>query len=209
MKEYFDELELLLMSNVPGKLSSLRCREEYFIKHGKQHLLKFLDETYPSNWSFRDKVNAAVKLRLKTVDMCEICNINHKQIVYREGGGAFLSNECSKECTAIACGNRLREVAKTRDEVASNIKRKDTLKKKYGYEYNSQRPEVKEILKKSKVADDVFEKLNDKDWLYNEYVTNNKTSTVIAEELGINYTTVLDYCRKHGIEVLTKGKRKL
>jgi hypothetical protein len=201
MNQYFNELETLLMSSIPGKLSSLRCREEYFIKNKKEHLLEFLNNTYPKSWSFRDKINAAVKLKLETVEICPICNKNHKQIVYREGGGAFLSRECSKKCTAIASGIRLKEVVKNRDENKANEKRKETLLKKYGYEYNSQRPEVKEILKQPKVSNEVFQKLNNKDWLYNEYIIQKKPSVTIAKELDIYYGTVLDYCRRHGFEI--------
>ena len=201
MDQYFNELETLLMSNVPGKLSSLRCREEYFIKNKKEHLLEFLNNTYPESWPFRDKINAAVKLRLKNVEICPICNKNHKQIVYREGGGAFLSGECSKECSRIANKDRIKDVIKNRDENKAKDKRKETLLKKYGYEYNSQRPEVKEKLKLPKIADEVYIKLNNKDWLYENYVTNNKSSVQIASELNIHYSTVLDYCRKHNITI--------
>jgi hypothetical protein len=76
---------------------------------------------------------------------------------------------------------------------------------KYGHEYNSQRSDIKEILseKTSKryMSDEVFEKLNNKDWLYEEYVIKKRSAVNIASEFNIWYGTILDYCRKYGFEI--------
>jgi very-short-patch-repair endonuclease len=199
MNTYVNELQEFLISKTTGKLSSLRCRPEYFIKNNKIYLLDYLDQTYPDTWSLRDKINACIKLQITNIPLCTICQQNHRQIVYRSAGEVCLSNECSKECTHIASGIRLKTLV--RDEKIANEKRKQTLLKKYGVEYNSQRPEIKKILQQPKINKNVYEKLNDKEWLYNEYITNKKTAIEIATELNVYYGTVLDYCRKHDIQI--------
>jgi hypothetical protein len=83
---------------------------------------------------------------------------------------------------------------------------------KYGHEYNSQRSDIKEILseKTSKryMSDEVFEKLNDKEWLYREYVKKKRSALNISMELGVWYDTVIKYCRKHGFEIRTQSEQK-
>lgn len=96
----------------------------------------------------------------------------------------------------------------TTDHTESNEKRKKTMLEKYGSTTNSQREEVKSILKKPKVSDEAYAKLSDKEWLYREYIEKNRTTSDIAEELGVHYTTVVEYCRKADINVPGRGKRK-
>lgn len=45
-----------------------------------------------------------------------------------------------------------------------------------------------------------MEKYRNKDWLYNEYITNDKTIVQIAEELGVVHSTIAVWTRKHGIK---------
>lgn len=200
MKKLIDELKQFLISEKSGKLSSLRCREEYFIKHNKEYLLDFLNDTYPNTWKLLDKINAAVKLELLEVPLCEICG-NHPRRIVGYGAVLNLSNECSIECSRKAASNRMKDLVKNRDEDKANETRKKTMIKKYGVVYNSQRDDVKEILKKPKVSNDIYKKLMDYDWIYEEYVTKKRTSVEIAKDLDIYYGTVVDYLRKHNIEI--------
>lgn len=82
-----------------------------------------------------------------------------------------------------------------------NEKRNRTMLKKYGVKYNSQRDEVKEILSKPKIPINIYNKLTDKSWLKNEYVTNNRSAVDIAAELKVYYSTVIEYCRSHGFKI--------
>ena len=51
------------------------------------------------------------------------------------------------------------------------------------------------------IGQEAYVKLMNKDWVYNEYVLQRKSSKMIAEALGVKYCgTVLDYVRKHGFE---------
>lgn len=51
-------------------------------------------------------------------------------------------------------------------------------------------------------ASDVYLKLNDKEWLVDQHITQRKTLSQIAEELGFgnDMTTVMRHLHKHGIE---------
>ncbi len=46
-----------------------------------------------------------------------------------------------------------------------------------------------------------FELLNDMDWLYDQYITKNKTSVQIANDLSITSTAVCNYLRYHEITI--------
>ncbi len=83
----------------------------------------------------------------------------------------------------------------------SNKLRKDTLVSKYGYEYNSQRPEIKKILSKPKITEAVFSLLNNKTWLIEEYIVKERSLVDIADELGVYYGTVGEYCRKFNFKI--------
>jgi hypothetical protein len=57
-------------------------------------------------------------------------------------------------------------------------KRTNTMQKAYGFAYNSQRPEVKKVLQKPKVPDDVLALLTDKEWLTTEYISKQRSLAV-------------------------------
>lgn len=83
----------------------------------------------------------------------------------------------------------------------SNDKRKNTMISKYGVEYNSQRPEVKDILSISKLPNNIVNILNDYDWLYEQYENKKRTSVDIANEIGIYYGTVIEYLKKYNFDI--------
>ena len=61
--------------------------------------------------------------------------------------------------------------------------------------------------------DGVLEKLENKNWLYNEHHNNKKTLTKIAEDLNVTHSTIGRYFNIHNIKVLTisgsQGEREL
>jgi hypothetical protein len=82
-----------------------------------------------------------------------------------------------------------------------NEKRKTTMIDKYGVAYNSQRDDIHHIWKKPKINSDAFEKLSNYDWLNQEYNQNKRTAVDIANELGVYYSTVIDYCIQHNFTI--------
>lgn len=202
MKEkYINELKDFLLSKKNGSLPSSRCNEKYFLKHNKKHLLDFFNDTYPDSWTLTDKINATIKLEIFEIPKCEICGENYRRMVRLDGGGVGLSGECSVECSRKAASVRLRNISLNRDEEKAKEVRRKTMLKKYGVEYNSQRKEIKKILCRSPLKEEVYNKLMDYNWMYEEYVVKKRTSVEMAKYLGIYYGTVIDYLRKHNIEI--------
>ncbi len=113
------------------------------------------------------------------------------------GCGPAASCECTKKSIAL-------NVSKTKSNIDpsnSNKKREKTMIEKYGVSYNSQRSDVKEILSKPKISKEAYNKLSNKDWITEEYVTKNRSSVDIAQELGVYYSTVASYCISHGLTI--------
>lgn len=90
-----------------------------------------------------------------------------------------------------------------------NTKRENTMIERFGVAFNSQRPEIHDIWKKPKIPLDVYEKLNNYDWLQTEYVTNQRSAVDIAQELNVYYSTVIDYCYKHNFTIRQRSNYSL
>jgi len=71
-------------------------------------------------------------------------------------------------------------------------KKKKNYLDKYGVENGNQVHLSKEIINL----------LNSKEWLYNEHVVKEKSLTQISTEIGVDGTTVGNYCKKHNISIL-------
>lgn len=82
-----------------------------------------------------------------------------------------------------------------------NLTRENTMSAKYGVKYNSQREDIKHIWTKSKISNDAYNKLTDKNWLDNEYNQQKKSLIEIADSLGVYYSTVAEYCKKFNFNI--------
>ena len=125
------------------------------------------------------------------VKLCKICKKEYTLVN---------SNYCSAYCGQRDIELKLISTKKI-DYSAVQQKREATMKKKYGFAYNSQRPDVKKILSISKLSDEINNKLNDYDWMNYNYVIQKRTSVDIANELGCYYGTVCEKLRGHDINV--------
>lgn len=134
-----------------------------------------------------------------------ICEYGNKKTISRISEGWIGCGPAAVcHCTRSAIAEN---VSKTKlsfsesEKIAINEKRESTLLDKYGFRYNSQRPEVKTKLSKNKLPDNIHQLLSDRDWLENEYVIKERTLSDIALELGVYYGTVGEYCRQHNFEI--------
>lgn len=103
----------------------------------------------------------------------------------------------------------------TADYVTTNefrVKSKATMLKNHGVEYSGQ---SSKLLDKSKqtnldrygstswsnhhISKQSLDKLNDVDWLIDQHITQQKPSTIIAAELGVDKETVSNYMKKVGL----------
>lgn len=201
-----DEQEIVdqfvkLVTNNTGTTSSSRLNEKYFAKIDKLQLwTAFNNLTDNLNCSIGDRLIFVKAGYIKKRPKCIVCG-NPVTISDRK-----VSKYCCKQC-AVKDPNRSKKISATKqkqDHTQANEKRKQTMLDKYGVVSNSQRDDIHHRWPKHKVNDDVYALLNDRQWLYDQYVVQNKTSTQIAKEIGCDFSTVLAYCRKHGIEI-TQG----
>jgi len=97
------------------------------------------------------------------------------------------------------------------EEIKEKIKKSNL--EKYGFMYATQNKEIKEkikntLLNRYNVGNntqshmiDILHLIEDKEWLFKQYIILNKTAIQIADDLGINDTTIGRYLNKHEIEI--------
>lgn len=161
----------------------------------------------PNSNNFSEIIYSAV------YQVSNICSNNNAMKFNRFSNGyKFCGPAASCECTKNAIST---SVKKTKSKTTAkeierqNKKRTETMMQRYGVEYNSQRNEIKPILQQSRLSDEQCEKLNDHDWMYHNYITQDRSAVDIAEELGVYYGTVIDYCTKHNFSIKQRSSYSL
>lgn len=187
-----------IVSGANNRIVSTRLNERYFINHNVKHIWdEFNRLTSGLNCEIGDRLIFVREGYIKERPKCIVCG-NPVTISDR-----CVSKYCCKQC-ATKDPNRSKKISATKqnqDHTQANEKRKQTMLDKYGVVSNSQRNDIHHRWTKHKVSDDVYALLSDRQWMYDQYVVQNKTSTQIAKEIGCDFSTVLVYCRKHEIEI--------
>lgn len=116
--------------------------------------------------------------------------------------------ECTKKSIAASVSSTKSEYTSEKHQEI-NSKRKETMLSLYGVEHNLQRTEVKEKITRPKIDYTQHSLLSDCKWLYSEYIEKKRTLVDIADELGVYYGTVGDYCRKHGFDIRSNSNYSL
>ena len=134
-----------------------------------------------------------------------VCQHGNKKTIHRlsEGWvGCGPANKCRCTAEAIAAGvTKTKALTTDIENAVINNKRKETMIEKFGVPFSLQRPEVRKKLSKSRLTPENEILLNDGDWLYKEYVVEQKSLTEIAKDLNIYYSTVGEYCKKHNFTI--------
>lgn len=169
------------------------------IKKNPELLRWVNDNSDPAIDHFPTRVYCAVH------GVSNVCPNGNRKLVARitEGlqfCGRAKSCKCNKESVSQKVSDTKQSFSKEHNEEI-NAKRESTMLERYGCEFNSQREEVKDTLRQPKVPEFVYERLSNKEWLETEYITNNRSSRDIAGELGVHFSTVLEYCQRHSIAV--------
>jgi hypothetical protein len=166
------------------------------IIRGNPELMAWVEKNMlvSSEVSIAEKVYSAIN---QTDGVCPIGN--KKSFITITQGYGYCGHasvcKCNKELSA-AKQSKTRAVLTEEQKQQTEDARVKTMNERYGHSYNTQRPEVKEVLKKPKVSPEVFEKLSNYEWLNEEYNTKKRSLVDIAEELGVYYGTVGEYCSK-------------
>jgi len=188
-----------------GKNISSRHQPSYWKKNGYEKLYNlilertsFLDSSVVTH--LKERISALEK-KLTHHPSCVSCG-NPVMIIGRN----TFSDYCSKGCVYKDPNiSQKRKISSQKvDKKTSNDKRKSTMISKYGVEYNSQRDDIKKILSQSKIKytnQYALDKLDSYEWMFENYVTKQRTLVDIGRELGVYYGTVGGYCMKHGFEI--------
>ncbi len=193
---WFDEFKQIIKKN--NKIISKSLTEKNFLNKNKIQLWNdFIDNTkHLSKFTYSQRVKILELGYFNTLPKCYCGN----DVSWLDNK---LSKYCSRSCAAssIARKQKISNTKQKQNHVVINDKRKNTMIEKYGVEYNSQREEIKNILKKSKLKKEIEDLLVNYNWLNTEYNEKRRTASDIADELGCFYGTVIDYCRKHNFKI--------
>lgn len=199
--EIAQELINTRLKNNLGRYNSRSLNEKWFIKNDLKELYQFILEHTDI---IKDR---PIGERLWAIENYPIPYCECGKPAKRYDNARYWSKYCSKECS-LSSPIRAQQISQTKlsiDHTISNNKRSNTMIEKYGVAYNSQRPELKDMLseKLSKVnlSEDVRTKLLDAEWIKEEYVVKGRSALEISKEIDCVYSTVLVYIRKLGIPI--------
>lgn len=189
-----EEIKQLLQSN--GKYVSTRCNEKFIINSNKQQLLDYIMNNSPDDaGSMRERLYC-IEHSISIRPTCKTCNGPVKFV--RDPDWKYRSY-CSIKCSsgeAASIRNTSSWSNKSPEEISiSNDKRKASLLAKTGYEYNSQRPDIKQ-----KIANQRKIELDDS-YIVDQYTNHNKTSVELGREFGVYYGTILERLRVHDVTI--------
>lgn len=178
-----------------------------FIRRDPALLKWVLDNTLVKNASWPATIYSAV---YQQSDMCEQGRQKKFKRFSQGFTGCGPASVCA--CTKVNIANN---VAKTKSQTNRqqqadiNRKRQQTMMAKYGVEFNSQRTDIKHIWTKNKIPDHAATCLLDPVWMDLQYNQQKRTLVDIADELGVYYSTVAEYCKKHGFEIRRRANYSL
>ena len=205
----------ILVSNSLDKLQSSRMTES-FIAKSSQSMVSYVKES--TKFYSDSEINFTKRIMLVLGDQharlkC-VCGNDISPMSRGESAGLF-RQFCSQVCSGSA--NKGRKITRTEEHQALiNLKRSETMVELHGHAYNSQRPEVKLMLIAAKHTTHPhirYDLLNDRDFLVEQYKTYPTTD--IGEMCNCDYSVVIDYLNKYGIEIggdhtkMSREQRKL
>lgn len=181
---------LLIIENNPKRFSQI-------IKSNSELSQWVHSNSQVQSENFSEMIYSAIHLRQN------ICPLGQTQVFgsFNKGWG-FCKNTC--ECSQKSRAQKVSESKHSLDEGQKQIindKRIQTMTNRYGVAFNSQRPDIHEIWKRPKIDNHIHNLLMNSQWLDQEYNQKKRNLVDIAEELGVYYSTVGEYCKQHGFEI--------
>lgn len=211
MSKHLAEEFLKIVTGKTGTVAK-RFTEQYFMRNNFGHIWKnVIDATQflPEDSLMMRRIYCLLN-EIDHFETCPTCKIGTSRIVGKSLNDMAYSAFCSAPCM-LADEERGKKISagwKNVDKESANEKRAVTMTEKYGTAYNSQREDIHHIWERSKLSDlTVLDRIEDRDWLYEQYVTLGKPSTEIAKELGIDYDTVITRLSKFDIYIRHRMNR--
>jgi hypothetical protein len=188
-----------------GDYAASRMTDSYFKKHYPELRCSILDVTkfYTEHEIVFSRRVLLIINNITSKIMCIICN-NEIDPNKKHTGG--FGNLCSSYCAGKA--NLGRRITYTEDEkLVTSAKRESTMLSTYGVRFNSQRLEVKDIIKESNKAVNAhirYDILEDADLLISLYA--KYPSTRIGDMCNCDFSVVIIKLKEYGVEIRTGGK---
>ena len=186
-----------------GRHISKRYTESAFVNNKKHHLVGFVKDAtknWPDDIGFGLRCWAVLR-KCTDLPSCRTCK---KTVLTKteHGWDKYCDRACASkdpELSTLMIGRR-----KKVDEKAAAQKRAVTMTEKFGVEFASQRESHKEALRKKSATTriEVFPQLEDRDWMYDQHITQGKMVTEIADDIGVYYGTVIDALNRLNIEYI-------
>lgn len=183
---------LELIQTKPKHYSLLIKRNEELLKWVNRNSL-IQSEHFP------DMIYSAIK------NESNVCiNGNIKKISRINEGWTMCGPAATCKCTRNSISSSVilvKSLVTKEQQDETNLAREQTMEKKFGVKFSLQRPEVRTKLSLPKIKPEVHSLLSDISWLTEEYINKKRTLVDIADELGIFYGTVGEYCKKFGFTI--------
>ena len=214
------QFELREILTKDGRSMPRRYCQEYLNKYGKSHLVKWVESLYPSpQFNFGDSCKAILKDVFK-VFPCDTCGCTVTSWAkLTNSWRRFCSNDCRNNDPNIS---ELKKAMWTDENKKSGVEsRKVHYMEKYGVEHNMQIPEVaiksglaikasralrtesEKIAREKSYREsrmpDTFHLVEDKEWLFDQYVTKELSVNSIAGKFNISGEAVKNAIIRHEI----------
>jgi len=217
------DLKIWIKNNILDKnLNPIGLRFSSFLKKNEENCLILMLKTnyLDNNCKISERIYNIIN-DITSVSKCKNkkCFNKVKFINYKQGYNDYCSWKCSNTCS-IAKQKYIETCMKkygVNHPWKNNkikLKRKKTNIKKYGFDNPSKSKEIKDKIKKntlekygnenyfySLLPKDNFEKLNNKNFLYKEYIINKKTSRKISNQLNVSKSALLKNIHKQNIPI--------
>lgn len=197
--DIYKEEFLAIVTRSDGRLSPKSINEQFFVKKEKLHLWVHYIESTKSfdQYNTKDRIFFWVN----NITNIQYCNCGNPCITINYTAPKTYSKYCSAKCSQTDKGPRKIGASKRNEESSRNA-RYVTMIEKYGVPYNSQREDIKPVLMRPKVSDEIYQKLIDTEWLNHQYTTLRLSSKEIGESIGCDFSTVLSYLRLSNIDII-------
>jgi hypothetical protein len=200
MQEFIKQL----VFSESGKLIPSRLTEKFFQRHGLSDFVNQSTSFY-NVLPFNKRVMLVLDGKTEKLT-CHQCGRDidiNQQPANRK---TFFKRFCDSVCSGKSrLGSKI--IRSSDDQSRINEKRKQTMLDTYGTETNSQREDVKLILRNKVKARSQFDYsiLQNKELLLNLYQEHSSTS--IADMIGCDYSVVLSYLRSYGVDIQNQHQK--
>lgn len=190
-----------IVEDSSGKYLSARMTEAFFVNNYFE-LVVYVKSSTEFYTDLEVNFTKRIMLILGNKTSRLVCNCGNEISPMSRGESVGLFRQfCSQSCVGISRTGH-KQIRTKEHQIEINDKRKSTMLTEYGFAFNSQRPEVKEILSAKKYTTHIdirYDLLNNESYLTELYKTY--PSTEIGEICNCDYSVVLDYLRKYGVVI--------